>query len=156
MTTMLLMLSLEAMMYKEPDYADSRIRSTIVRLGDKPVYVQRVHGDMTCDVMKDFGIEVIRQGNKFTINPATFNAKIYQIPGDWSTANYFLAAAAITGSTIKVEGVPQNGAGEGGFAKVLLRMGCSIKKGNNWPAFKRRAKTKIRTKPWTRGTSIKS
>lgn len=37
-------------MYKEADYAGSRINHTIVRLGDEPVYVHEVYGDMTCAV----------------------------------------------------------------------------------------------------------
>jgi hypothetical protein len=40
-------------MYKEPEYADSRLTNTIVRWGDKPVYVQEVGGDMMCRVKTD-------------------------------------------------------------------------------------------------------
>jgi len=40
-------------MYKDAEYADSRIRGTIVLCEGKPVYVKRVHGDMTCTILLD-------------------------------------------------------------------------------------------------------
>lgn len=37
-------------MYKEPEYAESRLVDTVVRWGDKPVYVCSVGRDMLCEV----------------------------------------------------------------------------------------------------------
>ena len=47
-------------MYKEPEYADSRLRGTIVRLGDEPVFVDNVDGEMICSVSTLEGLAPVR------------------------------------------------------------------------------------------------
>lgn len=44
-------------MYVEPDYANSRLNSTIVRLGDIPVYVVNVRNDKQCEILHDVNKE---------------------------------------------------------------------------------------------------
>ena len=51
------------------------------------------------------------------------------VEGDASSASYFLAAAAITGGKIRVEGVGRDSIqGDVRFADVLASMGCHVKK----------------------------
>jgi 3-phosphoshikimate 1-carboxyvinyltransferase len=84
--------------------------------------------EMTIDLMKKFGVEVINEEfKKFTIkSDQRYKAGEYLISSDWSTANYFLAAAAIVPGRIKVQNLDFNQKGESGFYKVLESMGCRI------------------------------
>jgi 3-phosphoshikimate 1-carboxyvinyltransferase len=53
------------------------------------------------------------------------SALSYRVEGDASGATYFLAAAAVTGKTVRVGPLPVDSRqGDLGFAKVLERMGC--------------------------------
>jgi len=54
---------------------------------------------------------------------------VFRIEGDASTASYFLAAAAITGGSVRVEGIGKESIqGDARFADVLAQMGCHVKK----------------------------
>jgi 3-phosphoshikimate 1-carboxyvinyltransferase len=99
-------------------------------LGD---LVSAPYVDLTLQVMQDFGAEVKRDGyRKFWMdNPSGYSsAGRYWIEPDASSASYFLAAAAIAGGPVTVEGIrkasPQ---GEAGFATVLEKMGALVERG---------------------------
>ncbi len=85
---------------------------------------------MTADVMTAFGVSV-QQGKdleKSTIaGSQTYSACDYQVEPDASAASYFLAAAAITGGCVTVEGLNLKSIqGDVAFAEVLEKMGCQI------------------------------
>jgi 3-phosphoshikimate 1-carboxyvinyltransferase len=65
--------------------------------------------DMTISIMKDFGVEVERNGyQSFTIPPSTFHLPLchfFPIESDASAASYFFAAPAICGGTVRVENI---------------------------------------------------
>ncbi len=85
--------------------------------------------DMTVAVMRAFGAEVQEvSGQGFVVAPGTYVACDYAIEPDASTASYFLAAAAITGSTIRLEGLSSASLqGDMEFAEVLAQMGSTIR-----------------------------
>jgi len=94
--------------------------------------VSKPYLDMTIDVMRDFGVSVERNGyESFTVAAGQmYESRAYTIEGDWSAASYFLAAAAITGGSVRVENVsPGSRQGDKGFVQVLERMGCRFKVG---------------------------
>ena len=84
---------------------------------------------MTLDVMRHFGahaVEVRPDGYvvqaKAGYHPATFT-----VEADASSASYPLAAAAITGGEVFVEGVkPDSTQGDSSFVKILEAMGCRV------------------------------
>ncbi len=91
--------------------------------------------DMTIDIMKSFGIKPEnREYKKFTVKSGQkYTAKDYAVEGDYSNASYFFAAAAITKGKIKVTGInPESAQGDKKFLDLLERMGCKVKKGENW------------------------
>ena len=90
--------------------------------------VSRPYVDMTLDVMRAFGVEVDgQQAGRFLIEPQTYRAVEFAIEPDASAASYFLAAAAITGGTVTVEGLSRDSLqGDVKFADVLQRMGCRV------------------------------
>ncbi len=85
---------------------------------------------MTLSLMERFGVDVEHENyQKFHIRPG----QIYQSPGsvyiegDASSASYFLGAAAITGTTITVEGCgTESVQGDTQFARVLEKMGTQV------------------------------
>ncbi|MEO8354625.1 MAG: 3-phosphoshikimate 1-carboxyvinyltransferase [Chloroflexota bacterium] len=114
---------LSALLMAAP-YARSPIEVELVTdLNSKP-YV-----DMTIAIMKDFGVEIKRQGySYFTITPASYlPATRYQIESDASAASYFFAAPAICGGTVRVENISRTSRqGDIAFLDVLKQMGCKV------------------------------
>ncbi len=91
--------------------------------------VSRPYVDMTVDIMTRFGVKVVRDGyRRFAIHgQQTYMAGSYMVEPDCSQAGYFWAAAAITGSKIKVKGITKaSRQGDVRFTEVLEAMGCKI------------------------------
>ena len=89
------------------------------------------YADITLDIMETFGIQVENDNyKKFSVEAnQIYKAQTYQVEGDWSSASYFLAAAAITGGNITLTGVnPASIQGDAQFPDVLEKMGCKVKK----------------------------
>jgi 3-phosphoshikimate 1-carboxyvinyltransferase len=99
---------------------------TVEVIGD---LVSRPYADMTVAVMREFGVEVRRDGYaRFEVPaPQVYCGRRYSIEADASGASYFLAAAAVTGGQVTIEGLPQTSAqGDADFADVLMEMGCRV------------------------------
>jgi len=97
--------------------------------------VSKNYVDLTISLMEESGIKVERKNyEKFIIKSnQKYKAKEYTIPCDWSSASYFLAAAAIVPGVARINGLDMGSKqGESKFYRVLEQMGCIIKKGNNW------------------------
>lgn len=91
--------------------------------------------DMTLAVMRDFGVEVQRNGyQSFTIPLTTYQSPIptYPIEPDATAASYFFAAPAICGGTVKVENLSRRSKqGDIAFLDVLAQMGCAVTETDN-------------------------
>jgi len=99
----------------------------IVTVNDNPV--SKPYIDMTLDVMAAFGIRVQRDGyEQFKIaGGQTYRHGHYAVEPDASQAGYFWAAAAITGNSVKVQGVTAaSRQGDAGLADIFGRMGCRV------------------------------
>ena len=98
--------------------------------------ISRPYIEITLNLMRRYGVEVQRDGwQAFTV-PA---GQVYRSPGtiyvegDASSASYFLAAGAIGGGPVRVEGVGSASIqGDIRFAEALQQMGASIRMGENW------------------------
>jgi len=111
-------------------YAKSPIEIEVITDLNSKSYV-----DMTIAIMKDFGVEIERDGYKrFTIYPASyFSLSTFQIESDASAASYFFAAPAICGGTVRVENISRKSLqGDIGFLNVLQQMGCQVTEGENF------------------------
>jgi 3-phosphoshikimate 1-carboxyvinyltransferase len=102
--------------------------------------ISKPYVDITFNVMRRFGVEVVRKGwTEFTI-PAGARYRSpgeIHVEGDASSASYFLAAGAISalsgGGPVRVEGVGRASIqGDIRFAEALERMGAGIVMGDNW------------------------
>ena len=84
---------------------------------------------MTQDVLSKHGIKVDIQGNRIRI-PAyqTYEPCDGRVPGDFSSAAFLLAAAAITSSLVKVENLEYNNVqGDKAILGILKQMGVNGK-----------------------------
>jgi 3-phosphoshikimate 1-carboxyvinyltransferase len=110
-------------------YARSPVEIEVTtELNSKP-YV-----DMTLSIMRDFGIEVQRDGYRcFEIPLKHYESRsTYSIESDASAASYFFAAPAICGGTVKVENISRNSVqGDIAFLDVLEKMGCIVTEADN-------------------------
>lgn len=89
---------------------------------------------LTASVMGAFGVPVIAQYRqdeaKFIVAaPQRYGATTYAVEPDASNSTYFLAAPAIAGGRITVEGLgTASDQGDARFVDVLERMGCLIER----------------------------
>lgn len=97
----------------------------------------RVHGeliarpyvDMTLGVMAAFGVAVQRDGYKVfhVAGRQSYRPRSYEIEPDASSAHYFLAAAALTGGRVRIEGLGRDSIqGDVRFADLLAQMGARV------------------------------
>ena len=88
--------------------------------------VSRPYVDVTCDVMRHFGVEATR----FAVAPGSrYRPADITIEGDWSSASYFLAAAAIVPGRVEMQGLRSDSAqGDRRFADLLEEAGCRIER----------------------------
>jgi 3-phosphoshikimate 1-carboxyvinyltransferase len=90
---------------------------------------------ITLDLMQRFGVEVRRTlWSRFDV-PGTAYASpgTVQVEGDASAASYFLAAGAIGGGPVRVEGVGRASIqGDVRFCEVLEQMGARVTRGEDW------------------------
>jgi 3-phosphoshikimate 1-carboxyvinyltransferase len=111
--------------------ASSRVR---VRVSGE--LVSRPYIDLTVQGMRDFGARVWVYDKTddglpiFEIDPTRgYVGAHHVIEGDASAASYFWAAAALTGSTIRVEGIGKETVqGDLRCSEVLAEMGCRVTK----------------------------
>jgi 3-phosphoshikimate 1-carboxyvinyltransferase len=98
--------------------------------------ISKPYIEITLNLMRRFGVVVERNGwQSFTVpagqkyaSPGTIH-----VEGDASSASYFLAAGAIAGGPVRVEGVGRDSIqGDVRFVEALEQMGASITVGDNW------------------------
>ena len=98
--------------------------------------ISKPYIEITLNLMRRFGVTVEHDGwQSFTVQPG----QQYQSPGtihvegDASSASYFLAAGAIGGGPVRVEGVGRDSIqGDVRFVEALQQMGATITMGENW------------------------
>lgn len=90
--------------------------------------VSRPYVKMTLAVMEKFGVTVCEEpAGSFRVEPHPYRGASYLIEPDASAASYFLAAAAVTGGEVTVEGLSRSALqGDVRFAEVLQQMGCGV------------------------------
>ncbi len=92
--------------------------------------VSKPYVDMTLAVMAAFGVAVAKDsaGASLRIVPSGYRACSYAIEPDASAASYFLAAAAMTGGEVTIEGLSrQSLQGDVAFCDCLEQMGCRVR-----------------------------
>lgn len=95
--------------------------------------ISKPYIDMTIDVMKNFGPDVTGKNYREYKASGKYSGLEYEVEGDVSSASYFFAIAALTGSTITVNGInPESLQADMAFLKILERMGSKVAYGKNY------------------------
>ena len=97
--------------------------------------VSRPYVTMTLKMMEDFGVAVRDHDyQKFEVPGGQFYAgRDYFVEGDASSASYFLAAAALTGGSVRVKNLGTDSIqGDADFVRVLEKMGARWSGGRDW------------------------
>jgi len=98
--------------------------------------ISKPYIEITLAMMERFGVKVERQGwQRFVVlgGQRYQSPEVIYVEGDASSASYFLAAGAIGGGPVRVEGVGKTSIqGDVKFAAELAKMGALITMGDNW------------------------
>ncbi|MDD1718964.1 MAG: 3-phosphoshikimate 1-carboxyvinyltransferase [Methanoregulaceae archaeon] len=94
----------------------------------------RSYIDVTVDIMEKFGALVSRDGyRQFTVrNSRKYKGRTYSVEGDYTSASYFFAIAAICGGRVQVSNLdPDSAQGDRAFVGALETMGCQVSCGRD-------------------------
>jgi len=98
--------------------------------------ISKPYIEITLAMMARFGVQVRRDGwRSFAVAAGSRYASpgVIYVEGDASSASYFLAAGAIGGGPVRIEGVGSDSIqGDVRFADALALMGAQIERGPNW------------------------
>jgi 3-phosphoshikimate 1-carboxyvinyltransferase len=97
--------------------------------------VSKPYVEITLNLMQRFGVRATRAGfTSFTVPAGPYRSPgELHVEGDASSASYFLAAGAIGGGGVRVEGVGRASIqGDVRFTEVLERMGATVRLGDHW------------------------
>jgi 3-phosphoshikimate 1-carboxyvinyltransferase len=104
--------------------ADSRLHFDTV--------VSKSYLDLTLDAMRAFGVQAKVEADSMSVARSGYTATEFVVEPDASTASYFLASAAITGTTVRLPGLDRRVTAQGDIELVgfLEQMGCSVRDGD--------------------------
>ncbi len=97
--------------------------------------ISRPYIEITLHLMRRFGVQVTHAGwVRFEVPGSAYASPgSLVVEGDASTASYFLAAGAIGGGPVRVEGVGRASIqGDVRFCEVLEKMGALVAMGDDW------------------------
>jgi len=88
----------------------------------------RPYVNITIDMLKDAGAKIIEDGtNAFTIPPEQeYDLRSYNVPGDFSSASYIMAAGALCGD-VTIKNLFPTEQGDSALIDILGKMGTQIK-----------------------------
>ena len=100
-------------------------RSTRIMVEDA---VSRPYLEATLATMKNFGVEVEREAfSEFRVAPASYEPTNFAVPSDFSSASFIMAAACVTGGSVRLENInheyPQ---GDSAILEILKSMGVKV------------------------------
>ncbi|WP_246797068.1 3-phosphoshikimate 1-carboxyvinyltransferase [Burkholderia perseverans] len=97
--------------------------------------ISKPYIEITIKLMARFGVTVERDGwQRFSVPAARYQSPgTIMVEGDASSASYFLAAGALGGGPLRIEGVGRASIqGDVGFANALMQMGANVSMGDDW------------------------
>ena len=83
--------------------------------------------DMTAKVMRSFGARVSESISNLNVAPGGYRGTSFRVEPDASSSSYPLAASAIVGGSVEIQGLGKDSMqGDAKFAELLSRMGCDV------------------------------
>lgn len=108
-------------------YAEEDVELTLLAAPASRSYL-----DVTADVMLRFGARIERRGyDWFRVESGVpYRGRDYPVEGDYSSASYLFAVAAVCGGRVAVTGLnPESVQGDRRFLDALEEMGCRVTSG---------------------------
>ncbi len=89
--------------------------------------VSRPYLQLTLEVMRAFGVHPSVERQAVSVPTARYRAAEFAVEPDASTASYFLASAALTGTTVRLPGLDLEATAQGDIeiVRCLQQMGCT-------------------------------
>jgi 3-phosphoshikimate 1-carboxyvinyltransferase len=100
-----------------------------VTLRCEEIPVSRSYIDITLSIMQHFGVVCERDGylSYHVPSGSPYRGSNYVVEGDFSSAAYFMAIAAVCGGSVLVKGLdPSSTQGDRIFTDLLASMGCRV------------------------------
>ncbi len=87
----------------------------------------RPYAEITLEMLEEAGARIETDFQRFFIaGGQSYDLDGYTVPGDFSSASYLLAAAAVTGSRLTVRGLFPSKQGDSAIVSILREMGAEI------------------------------
>jgi 3-phosphoshikimate 1-carboxyvinyltransferase len=87
----------------------------------------RPYAEITLEMLKEAGAGIETDFRRFFVEGGqSYDLDGYTVPGDFSSASYLLAAAAVTGSQLTVRGLRPSKQGDSAIVAILQEMGAEI------------------------------
>lgn len=89
----------------------------------------RPYLEITRDILEQFGANVEQAApDRYRITAPRLQRREYRVEGDYSSASYWMAAAAITAGQVTISGLePQSAQGDRRFLELLGEAGCNYR-----------------------------
>jgi len=90
--------------------------------------------EMTLDIMAHFGVQVDYQPDekRFRVDPQTYQSQNYTVEGDYSSASYLIAAAAILESEVTIRNLFRDShQGDKIILDIVEKMGVQVQRGED-------------------------
>ncbi|MGA8164113.1 MAG: 3-phosphoshikimate 1-carboxyvinyltransferase [Waddliaceae bacterium] len=99
----------------------------------KDTLISKPYVDMTRGCMQEWGVNVLEKNGSYVVpENQSYRKEDYAVEGDYSSAGYFFAIAALTKSTITIENLnPSSAQADRKFLKILEKMGNTVAYGEN-------------------------
>lgn len=105
-----------------------------VTLNVRGTFISKPYVNMTLDIIKKFGIEYeydtknVPEYSSYYIEPQKYEATNYTIEGDYSSASYIIAAAAMIPSKITIKNMYRDSMqGDKVIVSIIEQMGAKVK-----------------------------
>lgn len=90
--------------------------------------VSRPYVDVTLDMMRRFGLKIDNEGTSFHVRHGqSYHSKDYTVPGDFSSAAFPMAAAALAGEVTVMGLDMQDPQGDKAMLDILRQMGADVR-----------------------------
>lgn len=87
----------------------------------------RPYAEITLEMLRAAGAKIETDFERFAVQGGqSYDLGGYTVPGDFSSASYLLAAAAVTGSSLSVRGLRPSKQGDSAIVSILQEMGAKI------------------------------
>jgi len=107
------------------------------RVHIKGELVSRPYVDVTLEMLKESGISIKETEDGFSVpGSQKYKPRDFNLPGDWSSASYVIAAGCVSGSV--AENLREDAQGDRAILDIFMEMGADLEFANGsvttWPA----------------------